>query len=75
MTDLVELWNNYIDSQSCYKCYTCKCKFFNDEYHSIITWECTVELLYCGHLGDYYIVSCIARCPHFRGKEESTFGT
>ena len=25
----------------------------------------TVEPLYCGHLGD---LSCIERCPHFRGK-------
>ena len=29
----------------------------------------TVEPLYYGHLGDVYSkVSCIERCPHFRGK-------
>ena len=28
----------------------------------------TVEPLYCGHLGGPSKVSCIERCPHFRGK-------
>ena len=28
----------------------------------------TVEPLYCGHLGGHSKVSCIERCPHFRGK-------
>ena len=28
----------------------------------------TVESLYCGHLWGPGEVSCIERCPHFRGK-------
>ena len=34
-----------------------------------MTDTCTVEALYCGHLGDIASkVSSIERCPHFRGK-------